>query len=114
MCTEFHIEKFYPIQAEVYGPAMDRKDILGRSRTGTGKTLAFLLPIVEQLKRNGEWGNSMLRAAQLIGLRWRCAWHSTLRVCCFYFCRCVLCADAPAGRGQAKVVILEPTRELVV
>eukprot|EP00980_Cylindrotheca_fusiformis_P015837 scaffold4637_cov128-Cylindrotheca_fusiformis.AAC.8 len=37
------------IQARTYEEALGGKSILGRSKTGTGKTLAFLLPIVERL-----------------------------------------------------------------
>ncbi|KAJ3076953.1 Nucleolar RNA helicase 2 [Podochytrium sp. JEL0797] len=41
----------FPIQAACYQKIMAGKDLLGRARTGTGKTLAFVLPIVETLKR---------------------------------------------------------------
>ncbi|CAJ1940154.1 unnamed protein product [Cylindrotheca closterium] len=37
------------IQAKVYQEALSGDSILGRSKTGTGKTLAFLLPVVERL-----------------------------------------------------------------
>ncbi|KAJ3116785.1 hypothetical protein HDU96_008802 [Phlyctochytrium bullatum] len=42
----------FPIQAACYAKLMAGKDLLGRARTGTGKTLAFSLPIVETLKRD--------------------------------------------------------------
>lgn len=45
------ITHLFPIQAAAFGPIMEGKDILGRARTGTGKTLAFSLPIVETLKK---------------------------------------------------------------
>jgi ATP-dependent RNA helicase DeaD len=38
-----------PIQAEVIPIALDGYDILGQARTGTGKTAAFAIPILEQL-----------------------------------------------------------------
>ena len=38
-----------PIQAATLIPALDEKDILGTAQTGTGKTLAFILPIVQRL-----------------------------------------------------------------
>ncbi|KAJ3218754.1 hypothetical protein HDU67_004274 [Dinochytrium kinnereticum] len=41
----------FPIQAACFAKLMAGKDLLGRARTGTGKTLAFTLPIVETLKR---------------------------------------------------------------
>lgn len=36
-----------PIQDQVVGLALKKKDIIGMAETGTGKTLAFLLPLVE-------------------------------------------------------------------
>jgi ATP-dependent RNA helicase DDX21 len=38
------IVRFTPVQAEAFGPILARRDVIGRSRTGTGKTLAFGLP----------------------------------------------------------------------
>ena len=38
-----------PIQADTINPALQGRDILGTAQTGTGKTLAFLLPILERL-----------------------------------------------------------------
>jgi ATP-dependent RNA helicase RhlE len=38
-----------PIQAQAVPPALAGKDVIGTAATGTGKTAAFLLPIVERL-----------------------------------------------------------------
>jgi ATP-dependent RNA helicase RhlE len=38
-----------PVQEQCLEPAMEGKDILGIAGTGTGKTAAFLLPIIAQL-----------------------------------------------------------------
>ena len=38
-----------PVQEAAIPPALQGKDVLATAQTGTGKTLAFLLPIVEQL-----------------------------------------------------------------
>lgn len=38
-----------PIQAQVIPPALDGQDIIGQARTGTGKTAAFSIPILELL-----------------------------------------------------------------
>jgi ATP-dependent RNA helicase RhlE len=40
-----------PVQAASIPPALEGKDILATAQTGTGKTLAFLLPIMENLLR---------------------------------------------------------------
>jgi len=40
-----------PIQAKTIVPAMDGQDILGCAQTGTGKTAAFALPILDYIGR---------------------------------------------------------------
>eukprot|EP00586_Coscinodiscus_wailesii_P012373 CAMPEP_0172505138 /NCGR_PEP_ID=MMETSP1066-20121228/183934_1 /TAXON_ID=671091 /ORGANISM="Coscinodiscus wailesii, Strain CCMP2513" /LENGTH=851 /DNA_ID=CAMNT_0013281623 /DNA_START=357 /DNA_END=2909 /DNA_ORIENTATION=- len=45
------ITKFTPVQAEAYRPVIAGRDVIGRSRTGTGKTLAFGLPAMARLER---------------------------------------------------------------
>ena len=40
-----------PIQAQAIVPALEGKDIIGTAQTGTGKTLAFLIPVIEMLNR---------------------------------------------------------------
>jgi ATP-dependent RNA helicase RhlE len=40
-----------PIQERAIPPALDGSDILGTAQTGTGKTLAFLIPVIESLNR---------------------------------------------------------------
>jgi len=39
-----------PIQAQAIPPALAGKDVIGCAATGTGKTLAFVLPIVERIE----------------------------------------------------------------
>ncbi len=38
-----------PIQAEAIPPALQKKDVMGLAQTGTGKTAAFVLPILQHL-----------------------------------------------------------------
>ena len=45
------IDALFAIQAQTLDTAMSGKDIVGRARTGCGKTLAFVLPIVEQINK---------------------------------------------------------------
>jgi len=43
-------EKPTPIQQEAYSVVLSGKDIVGVAQTGTGKTLAYMLPILQDLK----------------------------------------------------------------
>ena len=40
-----------PIQVQAIPPALEGKDVLATAQTGTGKTLAFLIPLIELLNR---------------------------------------------------------------
>lgn len=51
------ITKLFPIQKAVLEPAMQGRDMIGRARTGTGKTLAFGIPIMDKIiKSNAKNG----------------------------------------------------------
>jgi len=65
-------EETTPIQTQAIPPGLEKSDIVGCAQTGTGKTLAFLLPALEHLLRN------------------------------------------PTRNKNPRVLVLEPTRELVV
>jgi hypothetical protein len=43
------ITQFTPVQAEAFAPVLAGRDVIGRSRTGTGKTLAFGIPALTRL-----------------------------------------------------------------
>jgi ATP-dependent RNA helicase RhlE len=45
-----------PIQAEAIPPAMQGRDVVGIAQTGTGKTLAFGLPMIERLQNSNKVG----------------------------------------------------------
>ncbi|KAL6880240.1 hypothetical protein ACP4OV_011805 [Aristida adscensionis] len=52
------ITRLFPIQRAVLEPAMQGKDMIGRARTGTGKTLAFGIPIMDRILRHNEKNGS--------------------------------------------------------
>src|SRR5262245_40432725 len=43
-----------PIQREAIPPLLEGRDLLGQAATGTGKTAAFALPLLERLPLGGE------------------------------------------------------------
>lgn len=47
--SEKGITRFTPVQGEAFDPILAGRDVIGRSRTGTGKTLAFGLPALVRL-----------------------------------------------------------------
>ena len=49
-----NIQTMTEIQAKTWDTAKTGRDVLGRARTGTGKTLAFLLPAFQQLLQNNQ------------------------------------------------------------
>lgn len=46
------IKSLFPIQTQTYALAVDGNDVVGRARTGCGKTLAFVLPVIESMIRS--------------------------------------------------------------
>ena len=44
-----------PIQAGAIPPLLEGKDLLGCAQTGTGKTAAFAIPILQQIHKLGQY-----------------------------------------------------------
>src|SRR3954454_18974611 len=47
-----------PIQAKAIPPALEGRDVLGVAQTGTGKTAAFALPILQRLSQKPNAGGA--------------------------------------------------------
>ncbi|XP_020114706.1 DEAD-box ATP-dependent RNA helicase 7 [Ananas comosus] len=58
------IKALFPIQAMTFDLILDGSDLVGRARTGQGKTLAFVLPILESLT------NGKHKASRKTGYGW--------------------------------------------
>ena len=58
-----------PVQREAIPLALDGRDLIGSAQTGTGKTAAFLLPILQRLKVDD---GHRLRALVLVPTRELC------------------------------------------
>lgn len=52
--TELGYEEPTPIQLRTIGPMLEGHDVIAQAQTGTGKTGAFALPIIERLDGNGK------------------------------------------------------------
>ncbi len=53
-------ETLTPVQAGAIPPALEGRDVLATAQTGTGKTLSFLIPIVEMMQKNEAKGAQAL------------------------------------------------------
>ena len=53
-------ERPTPVQAETMLPALEGRDVIGLAQTGTGKTAAFALPIIQRLSQKMELGALVL------------------------------------------------------
>ena len=53
-----------PIQAATLPDSLAGRDVLGRGRTGSGKTYAFLLPLVARLQASPQADPSVARRAR--------------------------------------------------
>lgn len=58
---------FWVVQRAVLEPAMQGSDMIGRARTGTGKTLAFGIPIMDKIIRFNE-KHGFVQSAFSLGL----------------------------------------------
>ena len=73
-----------PIQAGAIGPILAGRDLMGAAPTGTGKTGAFVIPIIERLRQSG--GSALVLAPtrelaeQIAGWAERLGSHSTALV----------------------------------
>ena len=46
---ELGFTELFPIQAQSIIPLLEGKDVIGQAQTGTGKTAAFALPMLEMI-----------------------------------------------------------------
>ena len=46
---ELGFDTLFPIQAQAIGPLLEGKDVIGQAHTGTGKTAAFGIPMIDRL-----------------------------------------------------------------
>lgn len=84
------------IQSRSIPPLLEGRDILGTAQTGTGKTAAFVLPLLDRLMKERPVkpaGGSPREAGHRTG---KASWHHR------------------GGAAQPRALILAPTRELAI
>ena len=52
---EIGYKSMFPIQAGAIPPLLDGKDVVGQAHTGSGKTAAYALPIIERVDQNKQY-----------------------------------------------------------
>jgi len=57
-----------PIQQEAIPPILEGKDVIATAQTGTGKTAAFVLPVLERLARVAQNPNSKKKGPRCLVL----------------------------------------------
>jgi len=62
---QLHFTVPTPIQAQAIRPATEGKDVVGIAQTGTGKTIAFAIPVIQQLAAKGGKGLVLLPTREL-------------------------------------------------
>ncbi|KAL3761344.1 hypothetical protein ACHAWU_000478 [Discostella pseudostelligera] len=92
-----------PIQQQTFHAASSGQDVLGRARTGTGKTLAFLLPALESALRMGRVPGPPLSPHYLI--------RNNENVDGIYD---ESSQQKSITRGGIAILIISPTRELAM
>jgi len=67
--TEAHYKKPYPIQKEAIPAILSRMDVLGITKTGSGKTASYVLPILMNLQGNTTTKNRHINVLVLVPTR---------------------------------------------
>jgi len=52
----------FPIQAEAIGPLLEGRNLIGQAKAGSGKTLAFGIPLVQAMNENQPWVQGLVLA----------------------------------------------------
>lgn len=63
--TKLKFTKATPIQHRAIPIALDNKDLIGIAQTGTGKTMAFVIPIVQNLAQSKYWALILVPTREL-------------------------------------------------
>ncbi len=104
-----------PIQEQSLKPLLENRDLVGVAQTGTGKTAAFAVPVIERLSLENKKVQALILcptrelAQQTTAVFRKLSAHNTLRTVCIYG------GQSPnvqirALRGGAQIVVGTPGR----
>ncbi|MDA4130533.1 MAG: DEAD/DEAH box helicase, partial [Thaumarchaeota archaeon] len=57
---EIGYKSMFPIQAEAIPPLMEGKDVIGQAHTGSGKTAAYALPIIDKIDGSKQYVQALV------------------------------------------------------
>ncbi len=103
-----------PVQAAAIPPALEGRDVLATAQTGTGKTLSFLIPLIERMPKNAKGATALVllptrELAMQVLEAWRQLTHSRNTAALV----CGGLAEGPqleAIRRGARLIIATPGR----
>jgi len=88
-----------PIQEQAIPLVLDGKDVIATAETGTGKTAAFLLPILQRLEQSGKKGSTVLVLAPTRELA-----NQTDAACRQFAPKHIRCASIIGGAGYKNQI----------
>ncbi|MDE1763431.1 MAG: DEAD/DEAH box helicase [Thaumarchaeota archaeon] len=112
--SEIHFEEPFPIQAAAIPVLLSGQDVIGQAHTGTGKTAAFSLPIIQTIVPKGGIQAIILAptrelAVQITGEIQRFSRHSGIRYVTIYGGQSINVQFGELERG-VEIVVATPGR----
>jgi ATP-dependent RNA helicase RhlE len=103
-----------PIQAAAIPPALEGRDVLATAQTGTGKTLSFLIPLIERMATGPKESKALIMLpTRELAMQLMEAWHKLTRDRRGAALVCGGLAEAPqlaAIRKGARLTVATPGR----
>ncbi len=102
-----------PVQAAALPPALEGKDILATAQTGTGKTLSFLIPVIEQMAASKDSKALILLPTRELAMQVLDAWRNLAQGQGKAALVCGGLAEGPqlnAIRRGARLIVATPGR----
>jgi ATP-dependent RNA helicase DeaD len=58
--NEIGFREMFPIQAATIGPLLEGRDVIGQAKTGTGKTAAFGIPMIQKITKEEDFVQGLI------------------------------------------------------